>query len=189
MYKRQVLPGKNTYSDPSVAGGGQGHLQVTHSTGMMFALADDLRAESVSAFMNKLDTRVDIADAFAVRMENGAVATIGSTGNIGAGDRGVLEVHLHGSKGRLRVDLSAGQLYVRQHTGKEEFLQLDGVLNLGQKSSQHFVDLLLGVGTNSAPGRTVGLYSVELLDAAYRSASQDGQSVRVASLYENFNDE
>ena len=99
-------PGANTYSDPAISGGGQGHLQMTHSTGLMFALAPGLRAETVTAFMNPLDTRVDVADAFAVRMNNGAVATVGSTGNITPGDRGVLEVHLHGSKGRLRVDLS-----------------------------------------------------------------------------------
>ncbi len=124
-------PGERTYSDPAVAGGGQGHLQATHSTGMMFALAPGLRAEVVTAFMNNVDCKVDVADAFAVRMNNGAVATVGSTGNITAGDHGMLEVHLHGSKGRLRVDLSAGELYLRQHSGQGERVEIRGTPDLG----------------------------------------------------------
>jgi predicted dehydrogenase len=179
-----AIPAQGTYSDPTIAGGGQGHLQVCHSTGLLFALANGLRAEAVAAFMNRLDTRVDVVDAFAVRMNNGAVATIGSTGNIAPGDPGVLEVHLYGSKGRLRLDLSAGHLYIRQHSGQEEHMQSEHVQHLGKESSQHFVNLILGRGENPAPARTVGLYSVELLDAAYRSASQNGQAIQIASLYE-----
>ena len=119
-------PGANTYSDPALSGGGQGHLQMTHSTGLMFALAAGLRAETVTAFMNPLDTRVDVADAFAVRMNNGAVATVGSSGNITPGDRGVLEVHLHGSKGRLLVDMSGGYFYLRLHSGSDERREFRG---------------------------------------------------------------
>ncbi|HVU15195.1 MAG TPA: Gfo/Idh/MocA family oxidoreductase [Phototrophicaceae bacterium] len=176
-------PGKNTYSDPAISGGGQGHLQATHSTGLMFALAPGLRAEVVTAFMNPLDTRVDVADACAVRMNNGAVATVGSTGNITAGDHGMLEVHLHGSRGRLRIDLSAGEFYMRQHSGQGERVEINGSPDLGRRSSQRFADLILGKITNPAPGRDVGLYSVELLDAAYRSAGQGGMPVTTASLY------
>ncbi len=176
-------PGRTTYSDPAIAGGGQGHLQVTHSTGLMFALAPGLRAEVVTAFMNNLDTQVDVADAFAVRMNNGAVATVGSTGNIGPGDRGVLEVHLYGSKGQLRVDLSAGQLFAQRHGGAEERLEFAGAPDLGRRAPQRFVDLIRGEAANPAPGADVGLYSVELLDAAYRSASQGGMPVTTDSLY------
>ena len=146
-------PGATTYSDPHIAGGGQGHLQVTHSTGMMFALAPGLRAEVVTAFMNNLDCRVDVADAIAVRMNNGAVATVGSTGNIGPGDRGVLEVHLHGSKGRLLVDVSGGYFYLRQHNGDEERLERPAVPNLGRRAPQRFVDLILGTYSQSCAGQ------------------------------------
>jgi predicted dehydrogenase len=120
----------------------------------------------------------------AVRMNNGAVATVGSTGNIAPGDRGVLEVHLHGSKGRLLVDFSSGQFTLRQHSGAEERLEVAGIPQLGRKASQRFVELILGRAPNPAPGRDVGLYSVELLDAAYRSADQEGQPIAIASLYD-----
>jgi predicted dehydrogenase len=178
-------PGANTYSDPQIAGGGQGHLQLTHATGMMFALAPGLRAQTVTAFMNNLDCRVDVVDAIAVRMNTGALATVSSTGNIGPGDRGVLEVHLHGSKGRLQADVTTGSLYLRQHQGGEERLSFPVLPNQGQRAAQSFVDLILGQILNPAPGADVGLYSVELLNAAYRSANQGAMPVEVASLYES----
>jgi len=176
-------PGQDTYSDPKVAGGGQGHLQITHSAAMMFYLAPGLRAEIVTAFMNNLDTRVDVADAIAVRMNNGAVATVGSTGNIGKGDGGIVEVHLHGSKGRLMVDAISGALYMRLHNGREERLPASNPGYPGREPASRFVSLILDGAKNEFPGETNGLYTVELLDAAYRSAANGGTPVRVADLY------
>lgn len=176
-------PGTKTYSDPAIAGGGQGHLQVTHSASMMFFLAPGLRAHTVSAFMNNLDTKVDVADAFAVRMENGAVATIGSTGNLGKGDGGLVEIHLHGSKGRLLVDSISGLMYMRLHNGKEERIEPNYPPYPGNVPAQRFVETLLDSKPVMMSGKDNGLYTVELLDAAYRSAAQDGMPVKVASLY------
>src|SRR5579871_1843447 len=167
-------PGKNTYSDPAIAGGGQGHLQVTHSASMMFYLAPGLRADVVSAFMSKLDVKVDVVDAFAVRMNNGALATVGSTGNIGVGDSGIVEVHLHGSKGRLLVDSISGLMFMRLHNGKQEKIEPKSPVYPGEIPAQKFVEMILDGGPNYFPGRDIGLYTVELLDAAYRSAEKDG---------------
>ncbi len=63
-----TAPGQSTYSDPKISGGGQAHLQVTHSAGLIFYLAPMLRAQTVTAFMNNLDVKVDVVDAIAVRM-------------------------------------------------------------------------------------------------------------------------
>lgn len=177
-------PSEATYSDPVIAGGGQAHLQITHSAAMMFYLAPGLRAETVSAFMSNLDTKVDVADAFIARMNNGAVATIGSTGNVGQGDGGCVEVHLHGSKGRLLVDAISGLMYFRLHNGKEERIAPTNPPYPGRVPSERFVDLILDGRRNEFPGATNGLYTVELLDAAYRSAAQEGVPVRVRSLYD-----
>lgn len=176
-------PSKSTYSDPAVAGGGQGHLQITHSAAMMFYLAPSLRAEVVTAFMNNLDTQVDVADAIAVRMNNGAVATVGSTGNIGKGDGGIVEVHLHGSKGRVLVDAISGALHLRCHDGREERLAPSYPAYPGHLPAERFVQLIRGEARNEFPGRDNGLYTVELLEAAYRSAAQGGMPVNVSSLY------
>jgi predicted dehydrogenase len=178
-----TAPGKGTYSDPKVAGGGQAHLQVTHSAALIFFLAPTLRAQTVTAFMNNLDVKVDVVDAMAVRMENGALATVGSTGNIGKGDGGLVEVHLHGSKGRLLVEAISGRVYMRQHSGKEERIDPTYPAYPGNVPSQRFVDMILDNAPNPMPAKVIGLYTVELLDAGYRSAALDGIPVKVASLY------
>jgi predicted dehydrogenase len=179
-------PGKATYSDPTVAGGGQGHLQVTHSAAMMFYLGEsqNLRAKTVVGFMNNLDCKVDVADAIAARMENGAVATVGSTGNLGKGDGGLVEVHMHGSKGRVMVDAISGAMHLRLHDGREERLPANPPGYPGDVPVARFAELLLDGATPLFPGKTNGLYTVEFLEAAYRSAAQDGQPVQVADLYQ-----
>lgn len=176
-------PGSGTYSDPQIAGGGQAQLQITHSAAMMFHLAPGLRADTVTAFMNSLDTKVDVVDAFAVRMNNGAVATVGSSGNIGPGDAGLVEVHLHGSKGRLLVDAISGLMYMRLHSGKQERIEPTYPVYPGAEPSRRFIEIIADGAKNWFPGKENGLYTVELLDAAYRSAAQGGMPVKIASLY------
>jgi predicted dehydrogenase len=175
-------PTTKTYSDPATAGGGQGHLQVTHSVGLMFYIAP-IRAQMVTAFMNNLDAKVDVIDAMAVRMENGALATIGSTGNIGPGDGGIVEVHVHGSKGRVRVDVISGEMYMRLHDRTEKRIQVTNPPYPQNRPTERFLEMLLDGAPNPFPADTVGLHTVELLDAGYRSAAQNGMPVQVADLY------
>lgn len=176
-------PANTTYSEPAVAGGGQGVLQITHLAAMMFHFAPELRAEKVTAFMNNLEAKVDVVDAIAVRMNTGALAIVGSTGNIGMGDPGSVEVHLHGSKGRIMVDGFSGEMYMRLHNGREEHIPRHNPGYPGDIPSQKLVEIVLDGAKPLFPGRTNGLYTVELLDAAARSAAQDGMPVQVASLY------
>ena len=51
------------------------------------------------------------------------------------------------------------------------------------KETQNLVDVILGDAPNGC-GAEVGWRAVELLDAAYRSAAQDGSFVEVQSLYQ-----
>lgn len=176
-------PGEKTYSDPAVSGGGQAHLQITHLAAMMLHLAPGLRADVVTAFMNTLDTKVDVVDAIALRLSNGAVATLGSSGNIAPGDPGSVEVHLHGSKGRLRVDAISGEMFMRLHDGRTDHVDATFPGYPGSVPSKRFVEMLLDGAEPHFPGRTNGLYTVEILDAAYRSAKAEGRPVRIADLY------
>lgn len=178
-----TAPGDATYSDPRIAGGGQAQLQITHSAAMMFYYAPGLRAEIVSAFMGKLDTQVDVVDAFAVRMNNGAVATVGSSGNVGPGDPSLIEIHLHGNKGRLMVEGYSGYMYMRTHSGREERIGPVHPAYPGDEPSKRLIGIIADGAKNYFPGKTNGLYTVELLEAAYRSAEQEGMPVRIASLY------
>jgi len=177
-------PTEQTYSSPEIAGGGQGHLQATHVVSLMFHLAEGLRAKTVSAFTSNLDCAVDVVDAFSVKMENGALVTVGSTGNLGKGDGGIVEVHLHGSKGRLRVDAISGRVEIRMHDGTEKRIEASYPTYMAAEPSRQFVDIIRNGAKNYLPANPIGWYTVELLDAAYRSAQQDGQPVQVKSLYE-----
>lgn len=178
----------SVYADPARSGGGQGHLQVTHSAGTMFFVTG-LRAQRVSAYMNHLDLPVDVCDAISVRFQPesdakpGAVGVVSSTGNIGVGDSGVNELQVYGELGRLTLDHAAGTLYVRYHDGTE---MRSDTLPPNQRypsgaTSANLVDIVLGKAANGSPAE-VGVRVVELLDAAYRSAEHDGVPVNIADL-------
>jgi len=178
---------RNVYSDPKLSGGGQGHLQVTHSAGALFFVTD-LQADVVTSFMQNFDLLVDVAGAIAVQFKPvrsgyAPVGVLGTTANISVGDSGHLEVQVYGEKGRLVLDEVQSTLYVRKHDGTE---QRFGPLPAEARyplfdPANNLVDIILGRGTNGSPAE-VGVKVVELLDAAYRSAGSGGQPVRVGDL-------
>jgi predicted dehydrogenase len=174
------------YADPKLSGGGQGHLQVTHSAGTLFFITG-LRAERVTCFMENWDVPVDLVDAISVHFADDrgrpAVGVVGSTGNIGPGDGGQHELSVYCEDGYLRLNQSNGSLYVRRHNGQEEHF---GPLAVDESyprfaTSQNLVDVILRRAENGSPA-VIGARVVELLDAAYRSSAMGGQVVRVADL-------
>jgi hypothetical protein len=54
--------------------------------------------------------------------------------------------------------------------------------------ADNLVDIVLGRAKNQSPS-DIGWRTVELLDAAYRSAKLDGQAIAIASLYERRSEE
>ncbi len=176
-------PTRETYSEPTVAGGGQGVLQVTHLAAMMFHLAPGMRAQTVTAFMSNLKAQVDVIDAMAVRMNTGALATVGSTGNLRPGDPGSVEVHLHGSKGRIMVDGFTGELFMHLHDGRQEHIARHSPGYPGDVPVSKFIEIVLDGAQPLFPGSVDGLYTVELLEAGYRSAALEGQPVHIRDLY------
>jgi predicted dehydrogenase len=172
-------PTEKSYSDMRLAGGGQGHLQVTHSAGLLFWVTG-LRASRVSAFMEKFDVPVDLVDAINVRFEGGAVGVVGSTGNIGVGDGGQHDLRVYCANGYLLLDMVGGTLTIRKHGGEVEQV---GPLPPEERypqlaTARNMVDVILGRDQNHSTGE-VGLRCVEFLDAAYQSAARGGQPVAV----------
>ena len=174
-------PEPDSYSDPSMSGGGQGHLQVTHPMGMVFWVTGR-RASEVFSFMESYDLAVDLVDAFCYRFDNGAVGTMASTGGARPGqslDQGFV---YGGTKGFVRQDIIHGHLDVEYHDGtSEQFLDLTGdELYPAHATSRGLVDLIVGEGENCAPGEE-GARVVEFLEAGYKSAAS-GRPVRIDSL-------
>jgi predicted dehydrogenase len=167
-------PEARTWSDPAVAGGGYGHAQLSHSTGMLFWLTG-LAAASVYALMAGPDSRVELYDALSVRFADGAIGTVSGAGTVPpSGMSGYqVDLRLFGSDGLLLLDCERARLELRRHDGRHERLDLppDAGAYACDGPPNNFVDLILGKTTvNNSPGEPA-MRSVELLDAAYRSAA------------------
>jgi predicted dehydrogenase len=174
-------PDPRTWADPAVAGGGYGHAQLSHSTGLLCWLTG-LAPESVYALMTGPGARVDLYDALSVRFAGGAVGTVSGAGTVPAAGKTPYQVDLRifGSDGLLMLDCERARLDLRRHDGRQEQMDLpeDAGAYTCDGPPNNFVDLVLGkTAVNSSPGEAA-MRSVLLLDAAYRSALS-GQPERV----------
>lgn len=174
-------PSPDTYSDPKIAGGGQGHVQVTHPMGMVLWVTDR-RAVEVFAYMESYDLAVDMVNAFSFTLDNGAMGTMASTGAMRPHQRLDQGFVYTGSNGVLRQDMAGGRLEAQYNDGTAaEFTDLGEEERYpSHLPARGLVDVILGEGENRAPG-AVGARVVEFLDAGYRSAAT-GKAVRIDSL-------
>jgi predicted dehydrogenase len=176
-------PLPTTYSDPRIAGGGQGHLQMTHSAALLLWLTD-LRPSEVAALMENADVQVDLVDALSVRFDGGALGSLASTGAIDARHAAhqQLEYRLYGSDGYALLDAMAGTCTVYRNDGSVQVLPPTPADRRYPRelTSRHLVDIVLDGVPNQSPAE-IGVRTVELLEAAYRSAAER-RLVRVDEL-------
>jgi predicted dehydrogenase len=170
-------PQDETYSDPKLAGGGQGQTQVTHSAALLFWMTG-LRPTGVAAFCESFELSVDLCNAVAIRFDGGAIGTVGSTGSIPVGHPETLEYRLFGTEGFATLDVMQGRAAIHGSGGaREELSQLDLIDRYPHGApSANLVDVVLGRGENESPAE-IGLLTVEFLDAMYRSAATGGAVV------------
>jgi predicted dehydrogenase len=171
------------YSQPHLSGGGMGHLQITHSAGLMFFITQ-LRARRVHALMRNHDLPLDLVDAITVEFEGGALGTVGGTGN---GIQRKLDLQIHCERGCIDMDMVADITVVRYGDGRQEALDPPTEETPSYPRfapADNLVDIVLGRAENQSPA-IIGWRTVELLDAAYRSAKADGQAIAIADLYVN----
>jgi len=167
------------YNRPEMLGGGHGHLQLTHLIGLLLYITG-LRARRVQAMMNNLGRRVDMVDVISVEFANGALGLIGGTGNSNRNRRISMEVFCR--EGCYLFDSVSGLAALRTADGAEEHLKLTPLSDQRSAVTHNFVDVILGKAENLAPGE-VGWRAVEVLDAAYRSARENGRPVTIEELY------
>src|SRR5262245_14486316 len=167
-------PDPKTWADPKVAGGGYGHAQLSHSTGMLCWLTG-LMPQSVFARMTAPESAVDLYDAISVSFEAGATATVSGAGTVPTSGMSGFQVDLRifGRDGLLMLDLERARLQLLRHDGQHRQVELSenaGAYECSQPP-HNFIDLIVGKTTvNYAPGEAA-MRSVLLLDAAYRSAA------------------
>ena len=184
LYQYPVTGPGDVYSDPERSGGGQGHLQSTHSVALMLHMTGR-RPVSVLALMDNLDTRVDVVDAMIAQMDNGALANVGSTGMLHAGGpEQELVVQVYCDRGWIDLDISRDSCTIYDADRPVE--ELPPVTEEQSYRASAPADNLVEVIVRGAPNLSppeIGWRTVELLDAAYRSAADGGRRMAVSSLY------
>lgn len=167
-------PEPATWTDPK-NGGGYGQAQLTHALGLSLWLTG-LRGESVVGMTKSvLDAPVELHNAVAIQFDNGSIGTMsGGSAHLGEGhDRAQLDLRLIGSDGHFEIDLDRDLLWLWRVDGFEARPQLahgtfeydcDGPPNT-------LVDLALGKDVHNCSPGELGARTVEILDAAYRSAT------------------
>ncbi len=180
--------GQSTYSDPAIAGGGQGVTQITHSAAHLLHMTG-LAPMEVFALMANHGLDVDLVNAMSVRFEGGCLGTIGSTGSTVRTQPEILECRIYGSRGHILFDVMNEKLSLHRQDGSvvapapasgadSEFFfsssyPEDAPLN-------NLVEIVTKGATSRSPG-ILGARVVSLLEAAYRSA-QTGQPEQVPEI-------
>jgi predicted dehydrogenase len=163
------------YADPALAGGGQGHTQVSHLAGLALWTSGEAVTQ-VFAYLDQVDLRVDLVDAIVGRLAGGGSLVLSATGTMPEGHPPRNRLEYYGTDGAIIHDLVAARASAQfpgQPTVEFELAAGETAYPL-EAPAREFIDLLTGQShSNSAPGE-VTARSVELLDAAYRSAARGG---------------
>lgn len=174
----ELSPDPDTWAHPEVSGGGYGQAQLTHVLGIALWLTG-LRGTGAFALMNRpLGARVELHDAVALRFENGAIGTMGgASSHFGAaGNRHGVEVRAVGSRGMLRLDLRANVLW--RYRGRDDEVNVPLAEDAGVYDCVGPIDAVVDAALGRSPANNspaeLGARTVEILDAAYRSA-ESGQ--------------
>jgi predicted dehydrogenase len=171
----ESVPRPETWSRPETSGGGYGQAQLTHLLGISLWLTD-LRGADVFARMTApLDAPVELHDAVVIRYAGGAIGTMsGQSTHVGlAGNRHGVEIRIVGSRGVFHLDLRDDIL--RRYRGPDDDQAVAVEPGAGRYDCAGPIDALVEAGmgrpvTNNSPAE-LGARTVEILDAAYRSAA------------------
>lgn len=164
-------PDSATWADPDRAGGGYGHAQISHSSGMLFWLTG-LRAKSVFAAMSGPGAKVELFDAITVRFDNGAIGSFSGSATIPASRGFQVDLRIFGDEGMLLLDIERPRMELARDDGTVETIDLEPDAGAYDCSGPpaNFVDLISdATDVNYAPGEAA-MRGVEVLDAAYRSS-------------------
>ncbi len=175
-------PARETWVDPRLSGGGYAPAALSHALGLALWLTGQ-RASQVFAFMNNEGAAVDLHDAISVRFRSGATASISGASSPPGGSavdqedapwpRHQLQVRVYGTEGHLVADLERDFLWLFRDDGTDVKVGLPpraGLYGCDDPPSV-LVDLTLGKQAENRSPADVGARTVEILSAAYRSAS------------------
>ena len=164
-----LTPGIESYSDPRVAGGGHIYSQVSHAAAYLGLLTDSEPAEVFARFDNS-EIEIDAYDALCLRLKNGGLVTLASTGDTMLSKRH-FEIRAYGTDGMLLMELWEGTMEF--HPRRGDFVTFP---KLSEADSYplhapaiNLVDAALGDAENLSPG-SLGGYAMRIIEASCESA-------------------
>lgn len=180
MDRVYVEPSNGSYNDPDIAGGGQIYCQVSHAAAYLTFLTG-LRPAEVYARFDFAGSVNDIYDTLMVTMENGALASIASTGATPLAERNY-EVRIYGTRGILLLELWLGTMEFVPFEGERvSFPRLPAEeIYPAQGPALNLIETILGHAPNGSDGR-LGLASMEIIEAACQS-SKTGNPVHLRPI-------
>lgn len=175
-----AAPVETTYSDPALAGGGQGQTQLTHSAALLLWLTG-LQPRVVTAMTGAFGLAIDLVDTLAVAFEGGALASLSSTGSLSPGYEDILEYRIFGTTGHMLIDPGLSIATIARRGEAPVSLAPLPVHERYREDApaRALVELCQGRGVNRSPG-VLGAQVVSLIDAMYRSA-ETGQAVTLGA--------
>ncbi len=164
-----LSPREGSYSDPAVAGGGQAYCQVSHAAAYISYLTGTRPREVFARFDND-GARVDLYDTIDLKMEDGCLVSIASTG-VTPDDRRNFEVRVFGTEGVLLLELWQGTMEFHAMDGRRiEVAPLTAEeIFPARAPAVNLVDAVLSNAANRSPG-WLGLAATEVIEGACRSA-------------------
>lgn len=177
-----LQPNSSTYSDPEVAGGGQIYAQVCHVAAYLTFLTG-FSAKDVFARFHHDGARVDIYDSLNIRMEDGTLVSIASTGATSLNLR-TYEMRIFGTDGMLYLDLWRGTMEFTSMSGETVTYPELGPSEIypHQAPAINLIDSIFDPDCNRSPA-SLGAAAMEMIEAACISAA-NGQNVLISSFLE-----
>jgi predicted dehydrogenase len=175
-----LQPQRGTYSDPLIAGGGQIYTQVCHIAAYLAFLTGNTASDVFARFHHD-GAVLDIYDTLNIRMADGTLASIASTGDTSLNLR-TYEVRIFGTGGMLYMDLWRGTMVYTSMAGETVTyppLNPDDVYP-HQAPARNLIDSILDPSCNRSPA-SLGVAAMEIIEAACLSAA-NGENVSIPTL-------
>ena len=167
-------PPASTWADPKRAGG-YGWGQLSHALGALFRIVPH-GGEEIYAKTGKSPTGADYFNAAVLTLEDGVTGVVSGSAAIPKHVGPHVDLRLYGEEGFIFLDLERERLELRRLDGDDyihDFKPGEGALAYStEEPLNRFVDICLGRDVVNDGDASVGMRTVEVLDAMYRSAAE-----------------
>ena len=146
--------------------------------GGIFKLTN-LTAKKAFCFSVPSPTNVDYTDAISVKFSNGATGSFSGCAYVPKDFGGTFYITVHGTKGTLYLDMEIKRerLLIRLNDGEDIVYEIgegQGTMAYSTEAPLNtFVDICLNKSSENHANAEIGLKTVKVLDAIYRSIKSE----------------